>query len=438
MAVMAFSVIDTIVAGRFDESALAALSVASAIFISVYVALMGVLQALLPIWAELHGAGKPQEIGRSVRQSLYLCAIATVLGMALLLNPGLLLQWTGVPDAMRHQVEGYLAVLALALPATLLYRLFSTLCQSLGRPRVVTVLQVLALPLKLVLSIWFAFGGAGLPAMGLIGCGWASLVVNWALLAGAIWLLRHEAGFLALNIWQRMEGPDWHQLAKFAHLGVPAGIAVLVEITSFTLMALFIARLGTAAAGAHQIAANLTAVCYMVPLSLAIATSARVSWWLGGGDPQAARRACRTGFLMTLGAAAVAALCLFLFRTQLPRVYSDNAEVTALAAVLIGATAAFHFADAIQALCVFVLRSYRVTLSPLLIYCTMLWGVGLAGGYGLAYRGLGAWPAMQSPLAFWLMGASALGLAAIMLAWLLRRAVRQSVRLSTASRSASA
>ncbi|HYP85761.1 MATE family efflux transporter [Variovorax sp.] len=428
LAVMAFSVIDTVVAGRYAEDALAALSVASAIFVSVYVALMGVLQALLPIWAELHGARRPEDIGRSVRQSLYLCAVATAIGMAILLYPDALLRWTGVPDAMRAEVRRYLNVLAFALPPTLLFRLFATLCQGLGRPQLVTRLQVLALPVKLVLSIWFAFGGAGLPALGLVGCGWASLLVNWALLAGAAWLLRTERGFASCGIWRRMEPPDWRQIGQFLRLGLPAGLSMLVEITSFTLMALFISRLGTAAAAAHQIAANLTALCYMVPLSLAIATSARVSWWLGAGSPAQARQACLTGLRMALAAAMAMALGMFLLRWQLPAVYSDNPQVLAMAAMLLAATAVFHLADATQALCVFVLRSYRVTLAPLAIYCALLWGVGLAGGYLLAYQGLGPWAPMRSPLAFWVMGALALAVAAALVALLLRRAVRRSLR----------
>ena len=428
LAVMAFSVIDTVVAGRYAEDALAALSVASAIFVSVYVALMGVLQALLPIWAELHGAGREQEIGRSVRQSLYLCGAATALGMLVLLLPDALLRWTDVPDAMRGDVRRYLAVLALALPAALLFRVFSTLCQALGRPQLVTRLQVLSLPLKLVLSVWFAFGGAGVPPLGLVGCGLASLAVNWLLLAGAAWLLRREAGFAACGIWQRMEPPDWTQIGQFLRLGLPAGLAMLVEVTSFTLMALFIARLGTTASAAHQIAANLAALGYMVPLSLAIATSARVSWWLGAGDAAHARMVCLSGFRMVLAAAACTALALWLLRGQIPAVYSDNAQVRSMAGLLIVATAIFHLADATQALCVFVLRCYRVTLAPLVIYCAMLWGVGLAGGYGLAYEGLGPWPAMRSPLAFWLMGALALVVAALLLVLLLHRALRRSLR----------
>ena len=99
LAVMAFGVTDTIVAGRHSEAGLAALSVATAIYLSVFVGLMGVLQALLPVWAESNGAGRFEEVGRSWRQALYLCAATVVVGMAALLFPGPLLRWAEVPQA---------------------------------------------------------------------------------------------------------------------------------------------------------------------------------------------------------------------------------------------------------------------------------------------------------------------------------------------------
>jgi MATE family multidrug resistance protein len=420
LAVMAFGVADTIIAGRYSEQALAALSVGAAVFVSVYVSLMGVLQALLPVWAELHGGGRGAEVGRSVRQSLYLAGIAIVAGMAVLLSPGAVLRLTQVPPEMRGEVEAYLVVLAFGLAPALLFRLFSTLNQSLGKPQLVTWLQLGSLFVKLPLSVWFTFGGAGLPAMGLVGCGWATLCVNWAMLGCAIWLLRHSPFYRGYRLWVRIEPPDWRTIRQFARLGVPGGLAVLVEVTSFTLMALFIARLGTVAAAAHQIAANLLAVAYMVPLSLAIATSARVSFWLGAREGAKARHACRLGFELTVLCALIFAAAMFVLRFQLANVYSDNPAVVALAATLLLVVALYHLADALQTLCVFVLRCYRVTLAPLVIYCTMLWGIGLGGSYLLAYRGLGPWPAMQSPLAFWIMSAGALVLAALLFGALLR------------------
>jgi MATE family multidrug resistance protein len=82
LAVMSFSIADTLIAGRYSPQALAVLSLASSIYISIYVALNGLMQALLPAWAELHGAGRHAELGRSVRQALYIAAVASVLGIS--------------------------------------------------------------------------------------------------------------------------------------------------------------------------------------------------------------------------------------------------------------------------------------------------------------------------------------------------------------------
>lgn len=424
LATMAFGVTDTIVAGRYSQQDLAALSVGAAVYISVFVALMGVLQALLPVWAELHGAGRRHEVGRSVRQALYLALLASVLGVFGLLFPHALLQGTQVPEALQEDVRQYLAVLALALPPALLFRMYSTLNQSLGKPLLVTWLQIGALAVKVPLSIWFAFGGAGVPAMGAVGCAWATVAVFWLQLAVATWLLRTDALYRPYAIWQRPERPDWHAIGQFTRLGVPAGLSIMVEVTSFTLMALFIARQGTLAAAAHQIVSNLAAVMYMVPLSLAIATSARVSYWLGAGDAKKARAAIRTGFRMGLALALALSAGILLARDGLAAIYSSDRQVAVLAASLLVWLGAYHLGDATQALCVFVLRCYRVAVAPLVAYCVLLWGVGVVGGYQLAYRGLGPWPAQHTPAAFWLASSFALALLSVILPLILWRAVR--------------
>ncbi|MGV3569222.1 MAG: MATE family efflux transporter [Ramlibacter sp.] len=424
LATMAFGVTDTIVAGRFSQEALAALSVGAAVYITVFVALMGVLQALLPTWAELHGAGRRTDLGRSVRQALYLAVLAAVAGVCGLLFPGALLEATEVPEALQADVRQYLGVLALALPPALLFRMYSTLNQSLGKPQLVTWLQLASLVVKVPLTIWFVFGGLGVAPMGAVGCAWATVVVNYLFLGLALWLVRTDALYQPYAIWQRLERPDWHAIGQFARLGIPAGLAIMVEVTSFTLMSLFIARQGTLAAAAHQVASNLAAVLYMTPLSLAIATSARVSFWLGAGDEKKARACIRTGFRLALGAALLLAGLLLAGRDALAALYSSDRQVAALAAGLLGWVAVYHLGDATQALCVFVLRCYRVAVAPLVAYCVLLWGVGVVGGYLLAYRGLGPWPAQHTPMAFWIASSFALGLLAVILPLILWRAVR--------------
>ncbi|MBS0316915.1 MAG: MATE family efflux transporter [Proteobacteria bacterium] len=425
LATMAFGVTDTIVAGRYSDASLAALSVGSAIFISVFVALGGVMQSLLPIWAEHLGAARQAAVGRSLHQSLYLCAIAVAAGMAVLLSPDALLRWTEVPAALQGEVRRYLGVLALALAPALLFRLYGTFNQSLGRPLLVTWLQLISLAVKLPLSIWFTFGGLGLGAQGVVGCAWATLVVNYLLLALALWLLRTQTLYRPYRLWRRPERPDWRQIREFARLGVPGGLSVLVEVTSFTLMALFIARQGTVALASHQIAANLAAVLYMMPLSIAIATSARASYWLGAAAPDQARAAIFAGFVAAASMALAQSAILLIVRHALAALYASGTAVSSLAAGLLIWVAAYHLADSVQTLCVFVLRCFRITMAPLIVYCVLLWGLGLVGGYLLAYHGLAGIAPYPSPAAFWATATVALAAAAVSFAVLLLRAVRR-------------
>lgn len=430
LAVMAFGVADTVIAGRYSDEALAALSVGSAIYISVYVGLIGIVQSLLPIWAEMRGARQYEAVGQSLRQSLYLCSFITAAGMAALLFPGPLLRWAQVPELMQDDVRHYLAILAFGFVPSLLFRVYSTFNQSLGKPLLVTWLQIGSLAVKIPLSVWLVGGGGGVEPMGVVGCAWATLIVNYLLLVLALVMLRSQMLYRPFCIWRPMERPDWPQIRGFARLGIPGGLAYLVEVTSFTLMALFIARLGTTASASHQIAASVAAVLYMMPLSMAIACSARVSFWLGADRPDYARRVVVLGLKLTGLAALVLAATISVAGKLLASWYSSSPAIIALASSLLVWVAFYHVADATQALCAFLLRCYRITLTPLVLYGIFLWGLGLFGGYQLAYEGVAGRAATQSASSFWAASTLAIGLVATCLLGLLWHAVRHSQRAS--------
>ena len=321
-------------------------------------------------------------------------------------------------------------MLALAVAPSLLFRLYSTLNQSLGLPRLVTWLQAGALLVKVPLSVVLTFGIGPWTGLGVVGCAWATFAVNTLMLLTGLWLLRTQDIYRPYRLWQGMEAPDSAQLRRFLALGIPAGLTIMVEVTSFTLMALFIARLGEVALASHQIAASMAAVLYMVPLSLGIATSARAGYWVGAGQHLRARQAVRTGLAIAAGMAVLCASGLALSRDAIAQAYAKDATVAAAAAVWLGLVGWYHLADALQAVCVFALRCWRVTLSPLLIYTALLWGLGLYGGYLLAYQGLGNWPATPSVKSFWLTSTAALVVVSLLLLARLEWAMRRSVQSS--------
>jgi MATE family multidrug resistance protein len=200
----------------------------------------------------------------------------------------------------------------------------------------------------------------------------------------------------------------------------------MVEVTSFTLMALFIARMGAVALASHQIAASLASVLYMVPLALGIASSARTGYWLGAGQARKARRAAGLGIGLAIGAAALGAGILFLGREAVANAFSTDPSVVQAATLWLAWAALYHLADAVQAVCATLLRCYRITLRPLLIYTALLWGVGLYGGYLLAYQGLdgAAWPMRPRVDTFWMTSTAALALVSLLFTAMVWRASR--------------
>jgi MATE family multidrug resistance protein len=424
LAVMAFGVTDTVVAGRYAESALAALSVGSAIYISVFVTLMGVLQATLPLFSELHGAGKPRDVGRLLRQSIYIWLATSLIGMALLMNSSLALEWTQVPPELRGVIEDYLHILAWAVPPALWFRLYANLNQALGRPKAVTWVQVVGLACKIPLSVLFTFGAAGYAGWGLIGCAYATLVVNLLMAVFSI-LALIKGDYRELHLWRRFEAPHLGRLFEMLRLGLPNAASITVEVTSYTLMALLIARLGSQSAASHQITSNLGALLYMVPLSVSIATSARVSYWIGAARPELARAAIRHGFTWLLLTTLISGLVLALGRDVIARLYIQDEAVARQASDLLAWLVWYQTVDALQVLCFFVLRCYRVTLLPMLVYATFLWGIGLSGGFWLAYVGGWGIEALMGPQAFWISSSLALTIVSALLGTLLWQVIRR-------------
>ncbi|MEY3551107.1 MAG: hypothetical protein RL520_1775 [Pseudomonadota bacterium] len=424
LAVVAFGVTDTIIAGRYDPQALAVLSVSSAVYVSVYVTLLGVIQALLPMFAELYGGKKFSSVGELLRQSLYVWLALSVIGAMVLLSPYYLLEYTQVPVSIQAEAQSYLGILAVALPAALFFRLYSSLNQSIGKPRLVTWIQIAALLCKIPLSIVLTFGTSASQGMGIAGCALATVIVSFVMCFIALILLWRSDIYQRFEIWKPMAKPDFAKLKQMAKLGIPNGVSVLVEVTSFTLMALFIARQGTTATASHQIAANMTALLYMIPLSFSIAISARLSYWIGAANFQQMRHVLAIGFQFVVMEALLLATVLFIFSNEIAMVYAKDDQVAKLSAQLLLLVGFYHIGDAVQTLCFFVLRSFKVTFLPMMVYGSMLWGVGLSGGYLLAYEGIGNIAPTQSPDAFWLMSVIALVLVCVGLLLLIGRVLR--------------
>jgi multidrug resistance protein, MATE family len=171
-------------------------------------------------------------------------------------------------------------------------------------------------------------------------------------------------------------------------------------------------------------------VLFMMPLSLSIASCARVAYWMGAEQPEKAGALARAAIKLTVGIALAASLITALLALPIAHLYSSSTEVANLGAGLLLFVALYHTADAWQTIGCFLLRCWRITVMPLVVYGIVLWGLGLGGGFILAYRGIAGFAAWQQPSAFWLMGFFALCIAASLFHWRIWQLTRPNAAVS--------
>lgn len=422
LAVMANGVVDTVMAGRLSAVDLAAIGIGASIYVTVFVTTMGVLLALTPTVAHLYGAGRHAEIGAEVRQSLWVAVALAAVAIAVLRHPGPLLALSQLQPDVEDKVRAYLDAIAWSVPAALAFRLFYGFSSGIGRTRPIMVFNLIGLALKIPLNAVFMYGLFGAPALGGPGCAVATALIAWTTaVAGWTWCARHP-NYREFALLSRFEWPRWRAIAAMLKLGLPIGATFLVDVTAFTFMALFIARLGPVVSGAHQIAANLAALTFMLPLALGNATAVLAGQALGAGDPARARQAGWRGVALGMGIAVFVSLGLWLGAVGLAALYTPDAAVRTAAAPLVALVAIYHLADALQAVAVNALRGYRKSTVPMVVYAVALWGVGLAGGYALGFGDLAGAP--LGAAGFWLAAIASLALAGVVVAGYLEYVAR--------------
>lgn len=415
IAVMANGFIDTIMAGRYSTLDLAGIGVGASIYMSIFVAMMGILLALTPTAAQLFGAGRHGEIGEEVRQSAWLALLLMSLCFVALRFPDPFFALTRLEPEVEVRTRAYLAALSWAVPATLAFRIFYGFSSAVSKPRTIMMLNLAGLVFKVPLNLVFMYGYFGFPQLGGVGCAVATAVISWGIVIAAWYWCYTDADYAPYRVFERWSWPDRKRIGHLVSLGLPIGLTFFIDVTAFTFMALFIAQLGPLNSAAHQIAGNFAAILYMLPLAIGNAASVLVGQAIGAKDFVRARATAITGIAVAFCVACCVGLSLYFSAGRVAAFYSPDRQVIGIAATLLAVVAAYHLVDSIQAVVINVLRGYKRALMPMFFNAFALWGVGLGGGYLIALTPVDlAWLGVATPMGpkgFWVAAVCALVLA---------------------------
>ena len=379
----AMGFVDTLMAGRYGAEDLAAVALGAGIWLPIMLSLGGVLMAITPIVAHQVGANQLLRTRITFNQGLYIAAIASFIAWFALRNTGMLLDYMQVSGNLKLKTLAYLDALSWGVPGMMLYQCCRSYCEGFGKTKPLMKIGILALLCNIPLNYIFIYGKLGIPAMGGVGCGWATSIVMWIMAITAVCYLHLSSHFHKLKL-INLPRIVIKPLIILISLGLPIGITLLIEVSMFSVIALMLARLGETVIAAHQITLSFTGMVFMIPLSIAMALTIRIGHLAGSQQFYEAKTAAQTGFMITGTGALLSCTLISLFAVPIAGLYTDNLIIIKMASHLIIIAAIFQIPDAIQVSSAGILRGYKDTQIPLLIVFIAYWVIGLPTGYLLS------------------------------------------------------
>ncbi|MGM0915421.1 MAG: MATE family efflux transporter [Pseudomonadota bacterium] len=437
LAQAGMSVADVMMTGRLSATDLAAVSVGSSLWLPLMLFMTGTLMGLTPIVAQLLGGRRGGEIGPNVHQGLWVAlALGALAALMLWFAVGPIFSLMEVPEAVAERSRSYLFAVAFGMPGAALFQALRAFSDGMNHTRPSLWISLLGLAVNVPSNFVLIYGGEGLsdllgswlpgwiqalPAMGALGCGIATALSMWTMCLAMALYTRHSRAYGEVSLWHAPSRPRRRMIGELLYVGLPIGVAIFVEVTLFTLIALFIASLGEITVAAHQVALNYTSILFMLPLSLSMALTVRVSNVLGQGRPSYARRVAWHGIAVCLVVALINGLLLRFTAEPVIGLYTRDTEVARLALSLVLLAMIYQVSDSLQVNLAGALRGYKDTRIIMVITLASYWLVGMAGGHWLGTRGI---PGLVEPLGvhgYWIGLIGGLTAAAVMLGERLRR-----------------
>lgn len=381
---------DLALVGRLGDEAVAGAALASTVYFVSFTVGMGLVSAVSPLAAQAFGARDPRMVRRALRVGLWAALLISLPMMVFPLRGEQILLALGQAPASAQLAQQYLLGLAWGIAPALWFIAIRGFMGAVNRPEPVLWITLAAIPANGVLVYLLIHGEWGLPRLELFGAGLATAIVNFLSFLAALWFVMRRRPFRKYHVLGRIWRIDWSLMGKLAVVGAPISVALLLEYGLFGAAGLLMGVISTTALAAHQIALQVTAILFMVPLGISMAATVRVGQAVGRSDAGSVRRAGFVAILLGVALLVLLTLAVMAGRGGIAHLFFGSAADGAAAAIalvetllLIGAT--FFIADGIQTIAAGALRGMNDTRVPLLFAVVSYWLIGFASAWWLAF-----------------------------------------------------
>ena len=366
--------INTTMAGHAGADDLAGVSVGAGLFYPLLASIIGLLMAGTPLMAQLIGRKERESLPFIVRSGMVIgLSVWALFTAAYFFFIDDLLASLALEAAVEHIARYYLMTmigvvffLALMIP-------LRCLTDTAGSTSISMKLFLMAPVINGIFNYIFIYGHGGMPALGGIGAGLATMMTYGFLLGLFLLVVMKSKDLGGRKIFASLALRS-KDLREYLVVGVPSGLSIFMEMSLFSLIIVFLSRYGTDALAAYQIADNFASLVYMLPVSCSMALTILIATAVGAGDMTLARRYKKAGFVVAMAGAMMTASFTVLFRNSIGSVYTDDAAVALIAGQFLIYSAGWQLFDAISTPIQGILRGLKDTRISFVLMVLAYWG----------------------------------------------------------------
>ena len=319
-----YNTADAVIVGNvLGREALAAVGGTTGNLINLLVGFfVGLSSGATVLISQTYGAGRYEEVGRSVHTAI---ALALAFGAALtlfgLLSTTSLLSMIGTPEDVMPYAARYMRVVFLGMIPTLVYNMATGVLRAIGDSKHPLYALAAACMVNIALDLILV---AGL-RMGTEGAALATVLSQVIACALVVHRLRVSDDCTALS-WRKI-AIDPALTRRVLRIGLPAGLQSVMYAVSNVLIQAAINGFPTAFLAGWTAYGKLDGMFWMImgAFGIAVTTFAGQNW--GAGNYERVRRAARVCGLMALIATLLLVALLIGFGNGLIRLFTGDPEV---------------------------------------------------------------------------------------------------------------
>ena len=348
LGIIILSFADTMMVGRCGTAELGAASFVNNMFNLVIVFSTGFSYGLTPFVGNHYGRGENDSVGRILKNALAVNAVVAAGLMALMFVLYLNIHRLGQPAELLPLMRPYYIVLLVSLLFVLLFNAFKQFADGITDTVTPMVILLGGNVVNIFLNWILIYGKWGMPRMGLLGAGIATLTARILMMLCFVIVFFTAKRYRPFVRGFKESSVNKEDFVALNKMGMPVGLQMGMETASFSLSTIMVGWLGTVALAAHQVMLTVGQLGFMMYYGMAAAVAVRASNFHGQGDMLRVRENVSAGFRIILVMAAAVSIPLLIMRNSLGFLFADSAEVAAMVAQLVIPFAIYQFGDGLQ------------------------------------------------------------------------------------------